>query len=319
MHTIGLLIYNLTGETKEVAELNDISIYHTPPHVKTLANWQVPSEKPYDLGVVVSFGYFIPPHIISSFQYGAVNVHPSLLPKYRGAAPIQHAIMYGDRETGVTIQELDDREFDAGRILAQEPFDLSTRPPIYSSLKEQLASVGSRMLVDTLRHLHQRKVNAVPQDVSKATKAPKIKKEWSDIDFLHMSAWQAEQMNRAIGEQYPLRTMYQIHKKKQSKNIVIQLLDLHLPDAPLDGLKESDPGSFSWDDLSQSLQIVFGDHSVIACRRFKVENKGVISASDFCNGYQTQGKFGVSLTLDDDLTIEKNKKKRAKMHQYAAQ
>lgn len=68
---------------------------------------------------MVSFGYFIPPHIISLFKHGAVNVHPSLLPKYRGAAPIQHAILYGDQETGITIQELDDREFDAGRILAQ--------------------------------------------------------------------------------------------------------------------------------------------------------------------------------------------------------
>jgi methionyl-tRNA formyltransferase len=304
----------LTGETKGVAESNQLSIYHTPPQVKTLTNWQVPSEKPYDLGVVVSFGYFIPPHIISSLKYGAVNVHPSLLPKYRGAAPIQHAIMYGDAETGVTIQELDDREFDAGRILAQKAFDLSTSPPVYSSLKEKLASVGSRMLVDTLRHLKQRKANAMTQDVSKATKAPKIKKEWAEIDFSKMSAWQAEQMNRAIGEQYPLRTIYQTNKKK-SKDIVVQLLDLHLPDQPVDALKGSSPGSFAWDDLGQSLHIVFGDHSVVACARFKVENKGVISASDFCNGYQAQGKFGVSLGVDD-LIIEKNMKKRAKMHRY---
>lgn len=207
--------------------------------------------------------------------------------------------------------------FDAGRILAQEKFDLSTSPPVYSSLKKQLAAVGSRMLVDTLRHLHQRKANAVVQDVSKATKAPKVKKEWSEMDFVNMSAWQAEQVHRAIGEQYPLRTVYKTNKKKY-KDIVVQLLDLHLPDQPVEILKEYAPGSFAWDELSQSVHIVFGDESIIGCSRFKVESKGVISASDFCNGYQAQDKFGVSLGTDD-LIIERNMKKRAKMQRYTPQ
>lgn len=70
--------------------------------------------------MVVSFGYFVPAPIIHGFKHGALNVHPSLLPKYRGAAPIQHTILAGDDETGVTIQELDDKAFDAGRILAQK-------------------------------------------------------------------------------------------------------------------------------------------------------------------------------------------------------
>ena len=70
--------------------------------------------------MVVSFGYFVPSDIIHGLKKGAVNVHPSLLPKYRGAAPIQHTILGGDDKTGVTVQELDDKKFDAGRILAQE-------------------------------------------------------------------------------------------------------------------------------------------------------------------------------------------------------
>lgn len=69
---------------------------------------------------MVSFGYFIPPRIIQQFKYGAINVHPSLLPKYRGAAPIQHTILAGDDETGVTVQELHPEKFDAGRILNQK-------------------------------------------------------------------------------------------------------------------------------------------------------------------------------------------------------
>jgi methionyl-tRNA formyltransferase len=113
----------------------------------------------YDLGVVVSFGYFIPPHIISAFRYGAINVHPSLLPKFRGAAPIQHTILRGESETGVTVQELDDKEFDAGRILAQTVVDLTPVDlPTYKDLSVFLANVGSDLLIDTLQHFDQRKV-----------------------------------------------------------------------------------------------------------------------------------------------------------------
>lgn len=302
------------SETKGIAESNNLKIYHTPPQVKSLQDWHVPSDIAYDVGVVVSFGYFIPPHIISSLKNGAVNVHPSLLPKYRGAAPIQHAIMYGDAETGVTIQELDDREFDAGRILAQQHVDLRQEPPIYSSLKQQLSSIGSNLLVDTIRNLRQRKENATTQDVSKATKAPKIKKEWSEMDFTNMSAWQAEQLHRAIGEQYPLRTVFD----KKSKQFVVQLLHLEIPSQPTTALKGCAPGSFVWDEPSQSLHLLFGDDSVAACTRLKMQNKGAVSASDFVNGYGNRGQFGISLDLDD-IIVKKNIKKRAKMHRYGVE
>src|SRR3954468_4170015 len=75
---------------------------------------------PYDLGIVVSFGHFIPERIISSFTKGTINVHPSLLPKYRGSSPVQHTIINDDQETGVTVQELHDKKFDAGKILVQK-------------------------------------------------------------------------------------------------------------------------------------------------------------------------------------------------------
>jgi methionyl-tRNA formyltransferase len=183
-----------------LAQANQLEYFHTPSEAKTLDDWHIPSQKKYDLGVVVSFGYFIPPHIIASLKYGAVNVHPSLLPKYRGAAPIQHALLYGDKETGVTVQELDDKEFDAGRILVQETKPL-TEPLRYSELKALLSQVGSRLLVDTVSHIIDRKKKATCQDVSMATKAQKINKELSELDFYNTKAWQAEQLSRAIGEQ----------------------------------------------------------------------------------------------------------------------
>ncbi|KAI9483462.1 MAG: formyl transferase, partial [Benjaminiella poitrasii] len=305
------------SETKEIAKANNIEFYHTPMGAKSLKDWSVPNNKLYDLGIVVSFGYFIPPHIISSLKHGAINVHPSLLPKYRGASPIQHSILYGDSETGVTIQELDDKEFDAGRILAQKKISLTSnnhKYPVYSELKETLADIGSRLLVDTVRHFHERKQNAQIQDISQASKAPKVRKEWSELDFKNMSAWQAEQLHRAIGEQYPLRTGF-----NRKKDLVVQLLDLHL--VPLNDrhtqLDQIELGNFVWDEKSQSLHIVFGDGSIIACSKLKVENKGIISAADFANGYQSTGRFGFSSSLfPGDLIVKSNIKKRAKMNHF---
>lgn len=135
-------------------------------------------EKEYDLGVVVSFGYFIPAPVIHSFKHGAINVHPSLLPKYRGAAPIQHTILSGDDETGVTVQELSDKEFDAGRILAQTrvvsplfsvTLSLSSQrgdkqdlrneeAPRYRELRDRLAGIGCKLLIETIRNLPYLKV-----------------------------------------------------------------------------------------------------------------------------------------------------------------
>lgn len=130
-----------------------------------------------------------------------------------------------------------------------------------------------------------------------------------------MSAWQAEQLYRAIGEQYPLRTVYQSNTKKH-KDMAIQLLHLYLPERPSKLLNTSDaPGTFVWDPPTKSLHFVFGDKSVVACTHLKIENKGLISAVDFSNGYATRGEMGADLPVTD-LIFEKNMKKRAKMIRY---
>lgn len=81
-------------------------------------------DKTYDVGVVVSFGYFLHPHMLENLAHGAINMHPSLLPKYRGPAPIHHALLNGDATTGVSVIEIDPRAFDVGRILLQKEFGI---------------------------------------------------------------------------------------------------------------------------------------------------------------------------------------------------
>lgn len=186
--------------------------------------------------------------------------------------------------------------------------------PIYSELKQTLGQVGSRLLIDTVCNLEERKKNAITQDISKATKAPKIKKELAEIDFVNMSAWQADQLNRAIGEQYPLRTNYRTTSKKP-KNITVQFIHMFLPyESRVLGPGDA-PGSFAYDNATKSLHVVFGDGSIVACASLKPENKDIISAKDFINGYQVQGIFGTSMSTDDTL-VERNMKKRAKMHPF---
>ncbi|KAI8098512.1 formyl transferase [Halteromyces radiatus] len=294
--------------TKGLAELYNIPVQHTPAKAESLDNWNIENKNniPYDLGVVVSFGYFIPPHIIDSFRYGAINVHPSLLPKFRGAAPIQHTILQGENETGVTVQELDDKEFDAGRILAQTKVDLSTdHAPTYKDLSLFLANVGSDLLLDTLRNFEDRKKNAKTQDISQATKAPKIKKEWANIDFDLMASWQIEQLHRAIGEQYPLRVTFTFSRIKRSLKVkqnitTLQLSHIHLPlDSPFydDHHSTFPPGTFMLDKRTKTLHIMCADGQVIGVTHLKAENKNAITAKDFINGYEIRhtGQFNINV------------------------
>lgn len=127
---------------------------------------------PSNLLITASFGYFVPPDILDVFGHmNALNVHPSLLPLYKGAAPIQWAIANGDVETGVTLQTLSPERFDDGLILSQERMvtrDItvcaclltSMAQPIpdvakatYSDLEDQVAKVGGQLLVNSLRNL----------------------------------------------------------------------------------------------------------------------------------------------------------------------
>ncbi|KAI8061669.1 formyl transferase [Gongronella butleri] len=297
--------------TKGVAESYGVPVHHTPAQAKSLRDWPVPQATdglPFDLGVVVSFGYFIPPHVISAFQHGAINVHPSLLPKFRGAAPIQHAILQGEQETGVTVQELDDKEFDAGRILAQTTVNLARDTPSYKPLAAFLANIGQNLLLDTLRHFDERKRDARVQDVSQATKAPKIKKEWADLDFGMMASWQVEQLYRAIGEQYPLRTTFTVSRVKPSGKVnqtvvKLQLFNIFLPtESPLHKVAVP-PGTFVYDAPSQSLHIACADGDVVGVPLLKAENKRAISAKDFVNGYDIKDTAHFD-TQPDPATVQ---------------
>jgi methionyl-tRNA formyltransferase len=147
------------------------------------ANWKAPvldqNNQPFELGVVVSFGYLIPLSITNAMS--CVNIHPSLLPRHRGASPIQTSILSGDAETGVCIISVEP-EIDAGRILHSIKIPLLPTAT-FSKLHETLMPIASDALLYTLKNFPSCWSNSVSQDASKVSFAPKIKKESGLVDW----------------------------------------------------------------------------------------------------------------------------------------
>jgi len=169
----------------------------TPPPVKKLAlELNIPCLQPHkirkdpvavqkikniqpDLIVVVAYGQIIPASIIYLPQYNSINLHFSLLPKYRGASPVQWTLLKGEEKTGITIFQLNEK-MDEGDILSQEKFDILSREKAFE-LEARLAQKGAELLVKTISRIN--KINPVKQDHSQATYAPKLRKEDGRIDW----------------------------------------------------------------------------------------------------------------------------------------
>ncbi|KAJ3345626.1 hypothetical protein HDU91_007292 [Kappamyces sp. JEL0680] len=182
---------------QDVAEKHGINFYHAPKN--SLSGWKIPNRSvSFDLAVVVSFGYFLPKSLLEQFSYGGINIHPSLLPKYRGSSPIQYTILNRDSVAGVSIIELSPKAFDAGKILDQRKVEIQ-HPISYLDLQHQLAAKGTSALIDTLEHFELRRSSAQVQDEALVTKAGKIKVEDAMLHWDRLAAVDAYTMFNAFG------------------------------------------------------------------------------------------------------------------------
>ncbi len=172
----------------------------TPPPIKTLATaYQIPLFQPEklrdpsaiehvqalspDLIVVVAYGQILPQAVLSIPSLGCVNVHASLLPKYRGASPIARAILMGEKKTGVTTMLLD-AGMDTGPVLLKEETEISAEDNL-GNLQRRLAQMGAPLLLKTIAGLATGNLIAQPQDPAQASYAPKISREEGQIDWRH--------------------------------------------------------------------------------------------------------------------------------------
>jgi methionyl-tRNA formyltransferase len=136
---------------------------------------------PHDAMVVAAYGLILPRSILDIPKYGCVNIHASLLPRWRGAAPIHRAIEAGDEETGVTIMQMEEG-LDTGPMLSMERLPIAADDTT-GSLHDKLAALGGKMIVEALRKLEQGGVRATPQPEAGANYAAKITKEEATLDF----------------------------------------------------------------------------------------------------------------------------------------
>jgi len=148
-----------------------------------------------DLFVVVAYGQILPQSLLTIPKRGAVNVHASLLPKYRGAAPIAWAILKGEGVTGVTTMMMDEG-MDTGAILLQAKVPVGERET-GESLHDRLALLGSQLLRETVERLKAATIDPRPQDHSQATYAPSIRKEEGSVDW-KMDAGEIDRKVRAL-------------------------------------------------------------------------------------------------------------------------
>lgn len=165
---------------KVLAEELNLSIYQPEKIKDSEAVNQILSWDP-DIIVTAAYGQIIPVKLLEEPKYKAINVHASILPKYRGAAPIHKAIIEGEKETGITIMYMV-KELDAGDIITQVKVPIN-REDTTGTLHDKLSQAGSKLLINTLKLIKNSDINPVPQDTNLATFAPTLKRKDELIDW----------------------------------------------------------------------------------------------------------------------------------------
>ena len=170
---------------KQLAQSHDILVYQ-PRTLRDGSSDALIEQLAPDIIVVVAYGCIIPPQLLHIAKYGCINLHVSLLPKYRGSAPIQWAVLNGDAETGVSIMQLDEG-LDTGDVLMVEPVAIDPEETS-GELFDRVSAVGAKTLVDALAKIEAGQLTPVPQDHSKATLAPPLSKDTARFAFTEDAA-----------------------------------------------------------------------------------------------------------------------------------
>jgi methionyl-tRNA formyltransferase len=254
---------------KRLAEARRVPVFQphklrTPQALEQLQAWRP------DLIVVVAYGRMLPKDVLTLPPFGCINVHASLLPRYRGAAPIQWAIACGERETGVTIMSISER-MDAGDILLQRSAPIMP-DDTGGSLHEKLSRLGAEALRDALVLLKRGELRAQSQNDAEATYAPIIKKEDGRIDW-GMDAAAIERRMRAFT---PWPSVYTTFNGKLLKIFKARV-------EPGDSCPPLSPGTVV--EASPVHLLVETGHGRLALQEVQLEGKKRMTIEDFLKGH----------------------------------
>ncbi|XP_059620898.1 methionyl-tRNA formyltransferase, mitochondrial [Phlebotomus argentipes] len=234
----------------------------------------------FDIGVVVSFGHLLGTSLIKSFPLGMINVHGSLLPRWRGAAPIIHALMAGDTETGVSIMMIKPKHFDIGEILAQRRVSVES-DVLMPQLHACLANVGGSLLLDCLQDLETSLNNAKPQSLEGVTYAPKVDKKPETVRWSDLTSTDIFNLYRAFFSFKHLMTNWQ---GIPIKLLSVSVREIKSPDQ-LSALKDKPSGSFIYHKQEKCLIVKCSQQTYLNVLSVGIEGKRAMSALDFCNGF----------------------------------
>jgi methionyl-tRNA formyltransferase len=238
-----------------------------PPEVaETLRAWHA------DLGVVAAYGRIIPEHLLTIPRFGMINVHASLLPKYRGAAPVHRAVISGDDQTGVTIMRVV-RELDAGGMLAKV-----TRPigadETSDVVEAALADMGADLLVSVVEAIASGTAREEPQDNTQATYAPRLTKEEGLIDWTKAAA----AIHNRVRGLYPWPHAYTF---LNGARIIVRRSAVATPTA---GASVSSPGTILR-ATPEALHVTTGDGE-LAILEVQPEGRRAMHVHDFLLGHR---------------------------------
>jgi methionyl-tRNA formyltransferase len=263
---------------KVIAQEQNIPVYQPSKIRNDEARAQFePLFKSVDAGIVAAYGRILPDWMLHAPQFGCINVHSSLLPKLRGAAPINWAIANGETETGVTIMQMDEG-LDTGAMLLQgrTPIGADERTP---ELITRLAEMGASLLVETLTKLERGELQPMPQNNDEATHAPMLKREDGEVDWT-MSATQIRNRMRGFTP-FPGCYSFVNGQKLEITNCVAEAYAQNVAAGTVIEVRKD------------SFMIACGAHSQLRVTEVLPAGKRMMPARDWLNGAKLQ--VGVKL------------------------
>lgn len=260
---------------KILAEKSHLPIYQ-PERIKTPGAIEEIRLHGVRCAILVAYGQLLSKAVLELFPFGTLNVHASLLPRYRGAAPVQRAILAGESKTGVTIMLLDEG-MDTGPVLAQRELPISVDDNS-GTLHEKLARAGAQLLVETLEKWQAGLIQPHRQDDSAATCAPPIKKEELRLNW-QLPAGQLVNVVRAFD---PWPGAYAFYQEKRLKCYQARLLEWK---------SEGRPGEILG-VVDAQLAVLGGDGAVLGIGELQLEGQRRLPAKEFVRGHaMNSGSF----------------------------
>lgn len=257
----------LPTPVKEFCLAHDIPVFQPAKLRDGTALAQIRELAP-ELIVVAAYGRILPDDILEYPAKGCINVHSSLLPRYRGAAPINWAILNGDRESGVTIMHMA-TELDAGDIISQAATPIDPDETV-EALHDRLAELGARLLVDTVTQIAAGTATRTPQDPEKVTFAPMLSRELSPMDWTKPARALHDQVRGLIPWPAAVAELSGVRCKVYATKV--------------DGQTTSkEPGTVVQAD-KKGLKIACGDGSVLEICELQPDGKKRMAASAFLLG-----------------------------------